>query len=297
LNILTFGQSGQLAQALRSSASGRAFKLTCLGRDQCDVTRIEEVSASLDFFKPDAVINAAAYTAVDMAETEQAAANALNCLAPQFMAKLTAARNIPFIHLSTDYVFDGQKHSPYKEKDPTGPINQYGITKRNGEIAVLKENPAALILRTSWIFSPFGHNFVRTIIKRALEGATLSVVDDQIGCPTSALDLGAACLFLAKAKIDGDQGNGIYHFASSGEISWFGFAQAIVDEIALWPRVSEPKLIAIQSSAYAAKAIRPKNSRLNCDLFAATFNYPLPHWRDSLITTLGLLKAEFGAIS
>jgi dTDP-4-dehydrorhamnose reductase len=295
MRLVVFGQNGQLAQALQSVCSNMAVSPVYLGRAQCDVTDAAQVADCLTRLKPEAVINTAADTAVEAAETQAAQTEALNAHAPQMLAEITSRLNIAFLHLSTDYVFDGTKSAPYVESDATNPLNAYGRSKLEGELAVREHNPEALIIRTSWVFSPFAHNFVRTIIQRAGKGEALTVVDDQIGTPTSALDLAEACVRATKAKLDGSKASGIYHYASSGETSWYGLAKEILDQTKTWRDNDDVVLTAIGSDQFKTRAVRPKNSRLDSEAFVRQFGHRQPTWQESLAGTLHLLEPEFGA--
>jgi dTDP-4-dehydrorhamnose reductase len=295
VNLLVFGRSGQLAQSLRLITANADIKLISLDRGACDITHALSVQSFLMDMKPDAIINAAAYTAVEAAEAHQSEAMALNAHAPKFIAETASRLAIPFVHISTDYVFDGEKAEAYDENDATRPLNVYGQSKRAGEIAVLAAYPSAVILRTSWVFSPFGHNFVRTILNRATQGDALSVVNDQIGSPTSALDLAEACLRVVRAKLEGVNASGIFHYASKGETSWYGFAEAILATTSPWRAHHASKLLAISSDEFPTKAARPKNSRLNSAAFLRAFNHHQPTWQESLAVTLSALETEFGA--
>jgi dTDP-4-dehydrorhamnose reductase len=295
VKVLVFGHNGQLAQSLRLISAATEANLISLGRDACDITSRQQVESCVADLQPDAVINTSAYTAVEAAESFPADAMALNCEAPRFLAEITSGKAIPFIHLSTDYVFDGTKVGAYEEGDETRPLNKYGLSKRAGEIAVLETNPSAVILRTSWVFSPFGQNFVRTILARAAQGETLSVVNDQIGTPTSALDLAEACLLVLKAKANGSAASGIFHYTSEGETSWHGFAEAILAATSSWRENDVVKLQGVTSDQFPTKAVRPKNSRLKSSAFLRTFNHHQPTWQESLAGTLSVLETEFSA--
>lgn len=292
MRLVILGQSGQLAQALRSVCSSMAVPPICLGRAQCDLSNAQAVADRLFEIKPEAIINAAAFTAVEAAETQVDQATALNTHAPQALAEVASRLNVPFLHISTDYVFDGRQSVPYSEKDAPNPLNVYGRTKLDGERAVIATYPEAVIIRTSWVFSPYGHNFVRTMLKLAAKGDPLSVVDDQIGTPTSALDLAEACIQALKAKRDGAEARGLFHYAARGETSWFGLAQEIFEQTAAWRANKEVIVQPIGSDEFKTQAVRPKNSRLNSDAFVRTFNYHQPSWQESLANTLAMLEPE-----
>ncbi|GBF56666.1 dTDP-4-dehydrorhamnose reductase [Candidatus Phycosocius bacilliformis] len=295
MKLLVFGQQGQLAQAVAAVGPHRGIDVTCLGRSKCNITSPTDVTGWLTRIRPDLVLNAAAFTAVDAAETQVDQATALNTTAPQFLARATMEHKIAFLHVSTDYVFDGRKAGPYVETDPTHPLNVYGQTKRDGELAVLDANPTALVVRTSWVFSPFAHNFVRTILKRAQERVPLSVVDDQTGAPTSALDLADACLTALQAKHTGSLAAGIFHYTSSGQTSWYGLAREILDQTQDWRPGFDIEIKAVTTDQFKTAAVRPRNSVLDCRAFVGQFGHVQPNWRDSLSETLVALKPEFGA--
>jgi dTDP-4-dehydrorhamnose reductase len=295
MTILVIGRSGQVAQALSKIADTHQTPFVFMGRDTCDLGNAEQVESSINAMAPSAIINAAAYTAVDAAETNHEAARAINVTGPSIAARISASRGIPFVHLSTDYVFDGTKVSEYVETDLTNPINVYGLTKRDGENQILASNPDALILRTSWVYSPYGKNFVRTMLALAQARDTLSVVDDQTGAPTSAHDIAKACVAIVDAKLAGNTAKGIFHMTGAGATTWRGFAQAAFEQTASWRGGKIPTVTPVLTSAYPTPAKRPLNSRLNCDHLEAQFGIRLPNWNNSLSKTLAALREEFGA--
>jgi dTDP-4-dehydrorhamnose reductase len=295
VTILVLGRSGQVAQALLESSIGEEAPFRFMGRETCDLADARALEQAIIEIAPSAIINAAAYTAVDAAETDEANARAINVTGPALAAKLAAEAHIPFVHLSTDYVFDGTKTSPYVETDPTNPINIYGLTKRDGEIAILANHANAVILRTSWVYSPTGKNFLRTMLTLAQSRDALSIVDDQMGAPTSANDIAHACRAIVDAKLGGATAKGIFHMTGGGQTTWLGFAQAAFAQTAHWRGGAISTLTSVATSAYPTPARRPLNSRLNCDLLEAEFGIRLPYWELSLRDTLGVLKNEFGA--
>ena len=295
MTLLVLGKSGQVARALAEQAGPAVDTVICWGRDDCDVSDTTAVQAAIAKLSPRAVINASAYTAVDAAETDQDAARRLNCDGPAAAAVAAKALAIPFIHLSTDYVFDGTKDGAYVESDTTNPLNHYGLTKRDGENAVMAAHGDAVILRTSWVYAPTGKNFVRTMLTLAQSRDALSIVNDQFGAPTSAHDIARACLRIVDAKRDGAAGHGLYHMTGAGTASWQQFAETIFAETAPWRGGKVPAVTGIATSDYPTPARRPLNSRLNCDRLAADFSIRLPAWQDSLRVTLDALAAEFGA--
>lgn len=278
IRILVIGRTGQLASALRYRASSwDNLELVFLGRPELDLQDPHSVVAHIRTIRPDAVINAAAYTAVDQAEQEPDQAFAVNCQGAANAARATAQACVPFVHMSTDYVFDGRKAEPYCEDDPTGPLNVYGHSKLQGEHAVLEEHPTALVLRTSWVYSPFGSNFLKTMLRVGAERPHLRVVADQFGNPTSALDLADAILsIIPSLRVEP---GGLYHVAGSGSTNWYEFAGFIFRQGKRHGGPS-PLLEAVASSEYRTLAVRPSNSQLDCTGFSKRFSVKLRHWTD-----------------
>jgi dTDP-4-dehydrorhamnose reductase len=279
MRILVTGRAGQLATALSEQAHGSSVELITRGRPELDLERPSEAAARISDLRPDVVVNAAAYTAVDRAEAEPDRAFAVNRDGATAAARAAAQLGVPFIHISTDYVFDGAKLAPYVERDKTGPINVYGTSKLAGEQAVLDAHPQALILRTSWVFSPFGSNFVKTMLTAGATRPALRVVSDQLGSPTSALDLAASILAIAPRLRD--EAGGVFHYAGRGATNWFGFAEAIFAESRKLGGPS-PDLQAITTQEYPTPARRPANSRLDCSAFAARFGMAPRPWAEDL---------------
>jgi dTDP-4-dehydrorhamnose reductase len=241
------------------------------------------------------VINAAGYTDVDRAESEQAVAFAVNADAPARLATETGRHGIPLIHISTDYVFDGRKNAPYTETDKTAPLNVYGRSKLAGERAICASNPRHIILRTSWVYSPHGRNFVKTILRLSAEHSRLTIVDDQRGCPTAARDVAAACRDIALLCASGTTrvSYGIYHFAGEGATNWFEFAKTIV-EMASTHLAQVPQIVPIRTTDYPTPAVRPSDSRLDCTAIVRSFGTKLHPWREGLRETLGELLPSDG---
>jgi dTDP-4-dehydrorhamnose reductase len=284
MRILVTGRSGQLAAAIAEKAKDRSeIELTLLGRPQLDLEQPDVACREILAQRPDIVVNAAAYTAVDRAEGEAQRAFTVNSAGAAAAARAAARLDVPFVHISTDYVFDGRKPSPYVESDETNPLNVYGRTKLAGEKAVLEAHPGALILRTSWIFSPFGSNFVKTMLKVGSERPILRVVSDQLGNPTSALDLAAAILEIAPT-LQGVPG-GLFHLTGGGSASWHSFAAFIFREKSRHGGPT-PALQAITSSEYNTAAVRPANSRLNCTAFEQRFGVTLRPWTEAVAETV-----------
>ncbi len=283
--MLVTGGTGQVAQALAQAGAqaGGGRRMQVVGRPELDFDRPETIAAVLDAARPSIVVNAAAYTAVDRAESEPVAAYRANCDAPAAIAAWCVANNARLIHLSTDYVFDGEKGQPYVEADDTAPTCVYGASKLAGEEAVLKAGAQTLILRTSWVFAPVGRNFVLTMLAAARKTSRLRVVADQFGCPTAAADLATAILALADMW-EGLNG-GVYHAAGSGATTWYGLAEAVFAR-AERHGLKWPELEPIATADWPTPARRPPDSRLDCSRLEQTFDVTLPHWKDSVARTV-----------
>lgn len=283
MTILVTGGSGQLATelALHGGADIRR-----VGRPDFDFDRPETIDATFEAANPSLVVNSAAYTAVDAAETNQDAAMRANRDGPARLAQLCDQRGIPLVHISTDYVFDGLKGAPYVETDPTSPQGAYGATKLAGEPAVLDACSRTVILRTSWVYAPRGRNFMLTMLNAAKKMPKLRVVADQRGSPTPAGDLAAA--ILALPFIHGswrDEYRGVFHATASGETTWHGFATAIFRRAARYGSPT-PEIEAIATADWPTPARRPPDSRLDCSKLARVFGVRLPEWDDGLARTL-----------
>ncbi len=286
MRILVTGSKGQLALSLAAQARHlNGVELLRLGRPVLDLEDPASVSAAIAAAAPDLIVNAAAYTAVDGAEADKARAFAVNRDGAMAVAMAAAALNAPLIHLSTDYVFDGTKPAPYVETDKTAPLNVYGHSKREGEQAVLAAHPAALVLRTSWVFSPYGANFVRTMLRLGAERDSLRIVSDQAGNPTSALDLAAAILNIAPQAMAAPGDGGIFHLTNAGSTSWFELAEAVFAESARHGG-PVPALEPITTAEYPTPARRPLNSRLETQAFARRFGLTLRPWQDAVQETV-----------
>jgi len=280
-DLLVFGRTGQVATELARLAPGARF----LGRDQADLTDPAACAAAIRASDCAAVLNAAAYTAVDRAESEPDLARAVNAEAPAAMARAAAERGVPFLHLSTDYVFDGSGERPWSETDPTGPLGVYGATKLAGERGIAAAGGQWAVLRTSWVFSAHGANFVRTMLRLGAERDELRVVADQQGGPTPAADIAAAGLTMLDAmRADAARG-GLYHFAGAPDTSWAGFAREIMAQAGLSCRVT-----GISTADYPTPARRPANSRLDCAAILRDFGISRPDWRAGLAKVLQELK-------
>ena len=280
--VFVFGQTGQLARAL-----ARLPGTCCLSRAEADLTDPAACAAFIATTRPRAVINAAAYTAVDRAEGEEALAQRINAEAPGAMARACAQAGIPFVQVSTDYVFGGAGTAPWAVDAPTAPLGAYGRTKLAGEAAVRASGGVHGILRTSWVFSAHGTNFLRSMLRLGAERAELSVVADQIGGPTPADALAEACLTIAAALAADPGKSGTYHFAGAPDTSWAGFAREIFAQAGLACAVRE-----IASADYPTPARRPLNSRLDCTATAAAFGIARPDWRAGVARALKELHRD-----
>ncbi len=284
MRILVLGRSGQVGTALTQSLQGLG-ELIALDRAQLDLTNPDAIRTTLREIQPQIVINAAAYTAVDAAESDQAMAFQINALAPRVMAEESERLGAALIHYSTDYVFDGGKQGAWMEDDATAPLSVYGHSKLAGEQAITDVGGTHLILRTSWVYGLHGKNFLLTMLKLAESRDSLAVVDDQIGAPTWALTIADATSAIIRDA--GEPGqlaalSGIYHLCAGGHTSWFGFAQAIFSHASVQRK---PQLRPITTAEYPTPAQRPHNSILNTDKFRRSFG-DLPTWDDALQTCL-----------
>ena len=292
--ILVVGNNGQVALSLAEEGRKRGLDLSCFGRTACDLM---QPSAAAEFVRdkqPTAIINAAAYTAVDAAESDEANVIIMNATAPAALAAVARELSIPFIHISTDYVFDGEKPTAYLETDVTGPTGAYGRSKLLGEQQVMAANPDAVIVRTAWVYSPFGKNFLKTMLSLS-DREGLGVVADQTGNPTYAPDIASGLLDICKKLLRGQAPGGIYHMSGSGTTSWHGFAEHIFDSAAVHG-TKHPTINALTTADYPTPAKRPANSSLNCDKLERTFGVRLPCWRESTRSCVNRLS-ELGALS
>lgn len=280
-SILIFGQSGQVARELARRAPGAVF----MGRAGADLTDPAACAAAIRAARPGAVINAAAWTAVDKAESEEAAATLVNGGAPAAMARACADLGVPLVQISTDYVFDGTGTRPWSPGDATAPLNAYGRSKLAGEVGVRAAGGPHAILRTAWVFSAHGTNFVKTMLRLGPGREALNVVADQIGGPTPAAAIASACLTIAQALRDDPALGGTYHLAGTPDTSWAGFARAIMAGANLPCRIDD-----IPTSAWPTPARRPLNSRLDCGGLSA-FGLAAPDWRAGLAEVLAELAA------
>lgn len=282
MNILLTGRNGQVGWELQRTLLPLG-RIHAFGHAELDLADAAAVRRKLDEVRPDAIVNAAAYTAVDKAESEPEQANAVNAAAPALLAQEASRRGALLIHYSTDYVYDGAKAAPYVETDPTGPLGTYGRSKLAGEAGIRVAGADHLIFRTSWVYAARGANFLRTILRLAAEREELRIVADQVGAPTWARLIAEATAHALRQAMQERSGgtfeSGVFHLTAAGETSWHGFAAAIVaGRGGLRVKTVTP----ITTAEYPLPAARPANSRLNTDAFRARFGLVLPDWRDCL---------------
>lgn len=302
IRLLVTGARGQVGAEVARAFAGRA-EVVAHDRATLDLGKADQIAARVREAKPHVIVNCAAYTAVDRAQSDEATALSVNADAAGSLAQEAKASGALLVHFSTDYVFDGAKSTPYVETDPPNPLNAYGRTKLAGERAIAASGAQHVILRTSWVYGPRGGNFVRTMLRLAQTKGELRIVDDQRGAPTSSIQLARATLEIVSGGSHGPIGieglqrlkerSGLYHATAAGETTWFGFAQAIFDA---WSRRSvgfkAPRLIAIASEDYPTPAPRPRNSRLDNARLAEGFGVRLPSWREGLAETLSAWMAD-----
>jgi len=284
VRIVVTGGPGQLVLSMAERGLQRGHEVIAVGPPELDLAAPDDdaIHAALAARQPDAIVNAAAHTAVDKAESERELAFAINGAGAGAVARAAKRLGVPLVHVSTDYVFAGDKPAPYLEADPTGPTGVYGASKLAGEQAVLASGADAAILRTAWVYSPFGANFIKTMLRLAADRNEVSVVADQFGCPTSALDLADACIAVAEnlaSRPDADL-RGLFHAAGSGEGTWADFAEAIFAASAAHGGPSA-QVRRITTAEFPTPAQRPANSRLDCSRLAVAHGLRLPEWRGS----------------
>jgi dTDP-4-dehydrorhamnose reductase len=297
MRLLLLGGTGQVGQEFCALALPKGVELVAPNRSSLDLQNPDAVTQFIAAQPWSAVINAAAYTDVDRAESEEPTAFAVNAEGPTRLAAETGRRGIPLVHISTDYVFDGRKGSPYVEQDTVAPLNAYGRSKLAGERGVCAGNPRHVILRTSWVYSPYRKNFVRTILRLATERDRLTIVADQRGCPTAARDIAQACLAIAiHCASDAAQAPyGIYHFAGAGEASWFELASRIVDVAGdRLPRLVQ--VVPIRTVDYPTPAVRAADTRLDCSAVVRDFDVRPRPWRQALEETVDCLLTDRGTL-
>jgi dTDP-4-dehydrorhamnose reductase len=287
MRILVFGRTGQLARELGGYAWPAGVSVIQADRGHCDLARVDEVRRAIEQAKPDVVINAAAYTSVDRAETEEPLARSINAIAPGAMAQSCEILGATLIHLSTDYVFDGAKPGPYAEGDPVRPLSAYGRSKADGERAIRAATRNHVILRTTWVFASHGTNFVRTMLRQPDSRSEIRVVSDQRGAPTAARDIAGAIATIVDAVRDGRGAWGTFHYTSAEPTTWHLFAEAIFEGAR-----RRMNVIPIPTSDYLTAARRPLNSILDCSLIRAAYGIEQPSWRRALADVIGELGAK-----
>jgi dTDP-4-dehydrorhamnose reductase len=280
--ILVFGKTGQVARELQQLGTVKA-----LGREEANLSDPQACEDAIRHHAPDAVINAAAYTAVDLAEDEEAIATVINGDAPTAMAKACAELGIPFVHISTDYVFEGTGQAPWRPQDQTAPQNAYGRSKLAGETGIADVGEAYAILRTSWVVSAHGANFIKTMLRLSETRDALNIVDDQIGGPTPAHDIALACLQIVDQLTQDPSKSGTYHFSGAPDVSWADFASAIFDQAGKSVAVT-----ATPTTDYPTPAQRPLNSRMDCTATKRAFGIERPDWVTGLKLIMDDLEAS-----
>ncbi|MEZ5817096.1 MAG: dTDP-4-dehydrorhamnose reductase [Hyphomicrobiaceae bacterium] len=292
MKVLVIGTEGQLARSLREAVLPAGVTLESLGRPCLDLADAAGAAAAVERVRPGLVVNAAAYTAVDRAESDADAAFAINAAGPEALARACDELGMPLLHVSTDYVFDGSKPAPYVEDDPVAPLGVYGRSKLEGEQRVAVLCPRHLILRTAWVYSPFGNNFVKTMLRLAGTRDEIAVVDDQIGNPTYAPHLADAILALAGHLAEGREvAWGIYHAAGTGDVTWCGLAREVFVQSA---RHGGPvaRVRAITTAEYPTPARRPANSRLDCGRLRQALGHGLPAWQSGIENCVARLLGQ-----
>lgn len=297
MKVLVAGRNGQLARALKEiDLPDTDWQVKAMGRPELDLSDPATLREQIEAFAPDIVINTAAYTAVDKAEDEPEAAHAINAIGAGNLAKATAEAGIPILHISTDYVFSGEGKTARVETDPPSPVNVYGSSKLAGEKAVAEANPRHLIVRTSWLYSPFGHNFVTTMLRLGGERDELTVVDDQTGSPTYAFDLAEALIAITGQVVgrpEGDSVWGIYHLANSDTATWFDFAGEIFRQ-ASGHGFNTPKLTPVTFDQFPTPAARPAYSVLDCKKAQDVFGIRLRDWHEAVSDCITRLARDDG---
>ena len=292
MKILVTGKNGQLGKSIHKSVTNnkQINEFVYVGREELDLSSADNIISYFNQNNFDIIVNCAAHTAVDKAEEEAVLANQINHLAVAQLAQIAKMQQAKLIHISTDYVFDGESNKPYTEADATNPINIYGKTKLAGEQALKEIMPTdAIIIRTSWVYSEYGNNFVKTMLRLGKQRDELSVVGDQIGSPTYATDLANAILKIIQNKAfkEVEQETQVYHYSNAGEISWYEFAKEIFELADIQCSVSP-----ITTAQYPTPAKRPKNTLMNKDKIAETFSVNIPDWKESLNTCMTILKEQ-----
>ncbi len=287
MKILITGADGQLGRELINQGQLKGFSVQAPSEDDMDITDLEKIDRCMAFHQPEVVINAAAYTQVDKAESEAALAFAVNTTGSANLARMCAKNKIPLVHISTDYVFDGQKGTSYLETDTISPVGVYGRSKAEGEIEIRSHLKEHIILRTSWLYGIHGHNFAKTILKLATTKPKIRVVADQYGSPTNAADLAQTILIISdRMQFNNDVDWGTYHYCGQGVISWYNFAEKIVGLARLYADVKTTRIEPIATADYPTRALRPIYSALDCSRIQKHFGINPKPWQKSLEITI-----------
>ena len=287
MKILITGAGGQLGRELINQGQLKGFSVQAPSEDDMDITDLEKIDRCMAFHQPEVVINAAAYTQVDKAESEAALAFAVNTTGSANLARMCAKNKIPLVHISTDYVFDGQKGTSYLETDAISPVGVYGRSKAEGEIEIRSHLKEHIILRTSWLYGIHGHNFAKTMLKLATTKAKIRVVADQYGSPTNAADLAQTILIISdRMPFNNDVDWGTYHYCGQGVISWYNFAEKIVGLARLYADVKTTRIEPIATADYPTRAVRPIYSALDCSRIQKHFGISPKPWQKSLEITI-----------
>lgn len=298
MRIVVTGKHGQVARALTEIGPEQGHEIVLLGRPELDLERPETVAVAVSAARPDVVVSAAAYTAVDAAEGDVERSFKVNAAGAGAVAAAAASLGVPVVHLSTDYVFGGDLDRPYREADPTAPQSVYGHSKLAGEAEVATATPNHAILRTAWVYAPFGKNFAATMLRLAVSREVVRVVADQRGAPTSAHDIAGGVLRVAEnlARSEAADLRGVFHMTSAGEATWADFAEAVFEESA---KNGGPSACVerITTADYPTPAKRPANSRLDCSKIQGAHGVALPHWRESVTRVVGRLIADAEAVA
>ena len=290
MKILVLGCKGQLGRCLNDQLTNTDHEVIYTSREQIDIADFEVTNTKILEFSPDLIINATAYTAVDKAEEDQKTANLINHLAVKNIADICSQQGCWLIHVSTDYVFDGNSKVPYKEDDETNPQGVYGETKLKGELAIQSSGCKNIILRTAWVFSEYGNNFLKTMLRLGAERDELSIVGDQIGCPTYAQDIASAIVQIIP-QLHLQKHCGLYHYSGDAPCSWYDFAKAIFDQAKINNLKTPIKINSIDTSAYPTPAKRPAFSVLDCSKIHNEFGISLSNWDDGIKQIIGKLDS------
>jgi dTDP-4-dehydrorhamnose reductase len=287
MKILLTGSKGQLGQEVQKAGINADLEIVSMDLPEIDITDYENLDRIFSGFKPSIVINAAAYTAVDLAETQKNICYAVNTDGPANLTRLCGKHNARLIHISTDYVFDGKSNTPYRENDPVSPVNVYGHSKAEGEKAVLEGPGKHIIIRTSWLYGRYGNNFVKTMLRLGQEKKSIGVVNDQYGCPTCAYDLAEVIIFIVKCFLEGKSNNSdIYHYCGNGVATWYEFALSIFQIAGELGLSNVPSVTPITTSQFPTAAKRPLYTVLDCSKIKKCFGVELKPWKQSLKKTI-----------